>query len=134
MICPKCEAANPEGATTCRECGRPLTDAQPAGVRTVSKTSDTAVASLICGILGWSVLPVVGAVLAIILGHMARDEIHRSNGALGGDTMAALGLAFGYGGLALLAAAIMLVVLLAVLGIAIPVGLGLCGLCAVFGA
>lgn len=93
------------------------------------KTSDAAVASLICGILGWSFLPFVGAVLAVILGHMARADIKQSNGRLGGDTLAVFGLLLGYASLALVAVGIILLAFLLALGIAIPLGFGVCGMC-----
>jgi hypothetical protein len=95
----------------------------------VPKTSDAAVASLICGILGWSFLPFVGAVLAVILGHMARTDIKRSNGRLSGDTLAVFGLLLGYASLALIAVGIILLAFLIALGIAIPIGFGVCGMC-----
>ena len=94
------------------------------------RNSDTAIASLICGILGWSVLPVIGGILAIVLGHMAKNEIQQSEGSLGGDCMATLGLVLGYANLGLAAVSIVAVVLLGLLGIAIPLGLIGCGLCA----
>lgn len=137
MNCPTCGAANPKGRTTCQECGRPLpaTAATPpsAAAAPARKTSDMAIASLISGILGWSVLPFVGAVLAVVLGYMARDEIKRSGGTLEGDAMATIGMLLGYANLGLAALAIVAVVLLAVLGIAIPLVLALCGTCAFFG-
>jgi uncharacterized protein DUF4190/zinc ribbon protein len=133
MNCPKCDAPVPSGATTCRECGRPLATATSTRSQSPLKSSESAIASLICAILGWSVLPIVGAILAIVLGHMARDEIRRSDGAVGGGDIAALGLALGYGNLAVAVLGTITVVLLAGLGIAIPVGLSICGLCAAFG-
>ena len=64
-------------------------------------TSTTAIASLVSGILGWTFVPVLGSVLAIICGHMARSEIRRSNGTIDGDGMAIAGLVLGYAMLAL---------------------------------
>jgi hypothetical protein len=52
--------------------------------------------SLVLGILSWIALPFVGAVGAIICGHMARAEIRRSQGALDGDGQAVAGLVLGY--------------------------------------
>jgi len=134
MNCPHCEAPLPEGATTCRECGRTLeTNQNPSSPKTIH-TSETAIASLICALLGWSVLPVLGAVLAVILGHAAQSDIRDSDGTVGGDGLAALGLALGYANLGLAALAIIVVTVLALLGIAIPIlSLGLCGICALFG-
>ena len=42
------------------------------------QTSSLAVVSLVSGILGWSLLPLIGSIAAIITGHMARAEIRRS--------------------------------------------------------
>ena len=137
MNCPHCDAPNPENATTCQECGRPLPvtppygrDSVPArGTGSTLKTADTAIASLICGILGWSFLPFAGAVLAVILGHTAKVDIRRSGGQLGGDSIATLGLLLGYANLALFALGIIFLALLTALGIAIPIGIGVCSLC-----
>jgi hypothetical protein len=60
------------------------------------KTSTLAIISLVAGILGWTLLPFLGTIGAIITGHMARGEIHRSNGALDGDGMALIGLVLGW--------------------------------------
>ncbi|TAA28182.1 DUF4190 domain-containing protein [Pseudoxanthomonas winnipegensis] len=59
-------------------------------------TSSLAVVSLVFGILGWSLLPTIGALVAIITGHMARAEIRRSQGAMEGDGMAVAGLVLGW--------------------------------------
>jgi len=76
------------------------------------RTSGTAVASLILGILAWVVLPLIGAILAVVLGHIARSEIRRSPpGSVEGDGMAIAGLVLGYLHLGLLLVAIALVML-----------------------
>ena len=59
-------------------------------------TSSMATTSLIAGIIGWTVAPFLGALTAIITGHMAKKEIQESNGRLGGDGMATAGLVMGY--------------------------------------
>ncbi len=59
-------------------------------------TSAMAIVSLIAGILGWTLLPFVGSIAAIITGHMARSEIKRSNGQVDGDGLAIGGLVLGY--------------------------------------
>ena len=64
-------------------------------------TSALAIASLISGILGWTLLPWVGSLVAVITGHMARGEIRRSGGSLEGDGLAVGGLILGYAMLAL---------------------------------
>lgn len=61
------------------------------------RTSSTAVISLVFGILSWVVLPFIGAVVAIITGHMARAEIRRSvPGTVDGDGLALGGLILGW--------------------------------------
>lgn len=78
-----------------------------------SRTSGTAVASLVLGILTWIALPFIGAILAVVLGHVARGEIRRSPpGTVDGDGMAIAGLVLGYLHLALVAMAIVLVLML----------------------
>jgi type II secretion system protein G len=65
-------------------------------VRAGKNSSDLAVYSLIAAALGYTVLPFVGAVAAIITGHMALSEIRRSGGVLQGRGMALAGLILGY--------------------------------------
>lgn len=62
----------------------------------VRQTSSFAVVSLVAGILGWTLLPFLGSLAAIIFGHMARGEIRRSNGQLDGDGFAIAGLVMGW--------------------------------------
>lgn len=60
------------------------------------RTSTLAVVSLITGILGWTLLPWLGAIVAIITGHMARSEIRRDPENLEGDGLAVAGLVLGW--------------------------------------
>ncbi|WP_448142538.1 DUF4190 domain-containing protein [Stenotrophomonas bentonitica] len=60
------------------------------------QTSALALISLIAGILGWTALPFLGSVAAIIAGHLARAEIRRRPLELEGDGMALAGLILGY--------------------------------------
>lgn len=87
----------------------------------VIPTSNLAIISLVSGILGWTLLPTVGAVIAIITGHMAKAEIRRNNGLMGGNSAATWGLVLGYINVAFLILGICLVAVLLVLGISIPV-------------
>lgn len=74
------------------------------------RTSSTAVVSLVFGILTWVMLPLIGALVAIICGHIARGEIRRAApGTLDGDGMAIAGLVLGYVHLAFLVLALMVV-------------------------
>ncbi len=60
-------------------------------------THGSAIASLILGILAWTFLPFIGAILAVILGHLARSEIRRAPpGTFSGDSLAVAGLVLGY--------------------------------------
>lgn len=62
----------------------------------VRQTCSTAIISLVFGILSWIALPIIGAVVAIVCGHMARAEIRRSANTLDGDGLAVGGLVLGY--------------------------------------
>ena len=77
---------------------------------TVPRTSGTAIASLVFGVLSWIALPFIGALLAVVLGHSARGEIRRASpGAIDGDGMALAGLILGWVHLALFVAIIMFI-------------------------
>jgi len=65
------------------------------------QTSSLAVVSLVSGILGWSLLPLIGSIVAIVTGHMARSEIRRAPERLEGDGLALAGLILGYAMIAL---------------------------------
>jgi hypothetical protein len=74
-------------------------------------SSGTAITSLVLGVAAWTVLPVVGGLLAIGAGRAARREIQERG--LPGAGMARTGLMLGYANvLACVAAAIALVLLL----------------------
>ncbi|HBK46900.1 MAG TPA: hypothetical protein DDZ67_10810 [Xanthomonadaceae bacterium] len=62
----------------------------------VRQTSSLAIVSLVAGILGWTLLPFVGSIGAIITGHLARAEIRRNPGRLDGDGFAVAGLVLGW--------------------------------------
>ncbi|MGH2748077.1 MAG: DUF4190 domain-containing protein [Actinomycetota bacterium] len=59
------------------------------------RTSGFAVAALIFGVLGFLPLPLIGSVLAIFFGIVARRRIRESAGELGGYALANAGLALG---------------------------------------
>ncbi|MCI1709909.1 MAG: DUF4190 domain-containing protein [Chiayiivirga sp.] len=60
------------------------------------QTSTLAVVSLVFGVLGWVALPLVGSTVAIVTGHMARNEIRRAVDQFEGDGLAIAGLVLGY--------------------------------------
>ena len=76
-----------------------------------SRTSSLAVVSLVFGILTWCVLPFIGALVAIVCGHMARSEIRRApvGSVIEGDGMAVAGLVLGYVHLVFAAFVLMLI-------------------------
>lgn len=65
------------------------------------QTSSLAIVSVVSGVACWFVLPLVGAIIAVIAGHMAKNEIRDSAGRLGGVELANAGLVLGYIHLAL---------------------------------
>ena len=62
-------------------------------------TNQLAIVSLVAGIASFAILPVVGAIIAVITGHMARSQIRRTGE--GGSGLAVIGLILGYVHLAL---------------------------------
>jgi len=109
MFCSNCGATIPENSQFCNRCGQSVI--QTAAQQTVAptqpappigevETSGKALASLLTGIFGLLLFPI--AIIAIILGHMSRSEIRKSNGRLKGDGMATAGLVMGYGAFAII--------------------------------
>lgn len=92
----------------------------PAPSPVVTQTSALAIASLVGGILSWSAAPFVGAVVAIITGHMAKGEIRAARGLLTGDGMATVGLLLGYLQLAFGLLAVCAVLASLALGLSLP--------------
>ena len=66
------------------------------------QTSTLAIISLVAGILGWTVLPFLASIAAVICGHMARKEIRLAPDRLEGDGLAIAGLVLGYLSIAML--------------------------------
>jgi len=69
--------------------------------KTPAPTSSLSITSLIMGIISWVLIPIVGGIIAVITGHMAKKEIRASRGLLGGEGLATAGLLLGYANLAL---------------------------------
>lgn len=76
-----------------------------------NRTSTLAVISLVAGILGWTLLPFLGSLGAIITGHMARSEIRRSAGTVDGNGLAIAGLVLGWGSVVVTIIGILLAVM-----------------------
>jgi uncharacterized Zn finger protein (UPF0148 family) len=60
------------------------------------QTSGLAIASLVSGIAGWTIFPLLGSILAIFLGYAARNEIRRDPDRLTGEGLAVAGLVLGW--------------------------------------
>ena len=87
------------------------------------RTSSTAIISLVFGVLGWSALPLLGAIVAVITGHTARAEIRRAPaGTVEGDGLALAGLILGWANL-VVSVLIVMAVFLAFGGLAFLAGL-----------
>jgi len=83
--------------------------------------STLATISMISGILGWTIAPLLGSLVAIITGHMAKREIRESMGRLAGDGMATAGLIMGYLQLIPSVLCICIVLIMVLMGVSIPV-------------
>ena len=84
----------------------------PAGPPMLGRqTSSLAVALLVCGLLGWTLLPAIASIAAIITGHMARAEIRRNPDTMDGDGLAVAGLVLGWAMVVLSALGILLIIL-----------------------
>jgi len=95
--------------------------AVPPAVAPTVPISGLAIASLILGIGGLTVLPLLGSVVAIILGIMARNDIRQRPHEVSGDGIALAGIVLGW-----------IAVGLAVLSVVVFGALGACGLCGAF--
>jgi len=93
---------------------------QPYQTPPAKPNSNMALASLILGILGWTLAPGLASIAAIVTGHMAKNEIKSSMGQLGGDGMATAGLIMGYASVAIFLCICLAVAGMMAMGIAIP--------------
>jgi hypothetical protein len=86
-------------------------------------TNALAIVSLACGAAGMLVVPVVGSIVAVVTGHMARSQVRRTGEA--GAGMALAGLILGYAGLAIAAlVAVLIVIGVVVAGVFVLSGAG----------
>jgi len=65
-----------------------------APVPATAPTNQLAIVSLAAGVACYFILPVIGAVIAVITGHMARGQIRRTGES--GNGLALIGLILGY--------------------------------------
>lgn len=78
------------------------------------QSSGLAVASMVLGLAGLLLVPIVCSIAAVICGHMARSQIRKGEGRVGGDGMAMTGLITGYLGLVIYLALVAFFILLIV--------------------
>ncbi len=81
-------------------------------------TSTYATISLVAGVLAWIGVFGLGGVVAIIFGYLAKNEIRRSGGRIGGEGLANAGLILGYANVILVVIGFCLAAVLVALGIA----------------
>jgi hypothetical protein len=77
----------------------------------LKRTSTLAIISLVSGLLGWTLVPWLGSIAAIITGHMARAEIRREAETMEGDGMAIAGLVLGWSMVVLSVLAVLMIFL-----------------------
>jgi hypothetical protein len=98
-----------------------MTSASPTPeVLPTTRTSTMALVSLIAGIVGLTLLPIIGSIAAVVTGYMARKEIAASAGAITGSGMALAGLIMGWIGVVLSVVGLCIACLLLV---ALPAGI-----------
>ncbi|HST86943.1 MAG TPA: DUF4190 domain-containing protein [Ktedonobacterales bacterium] len=92
--------------------GQPYGYGQPYAGPMPPSTNGLAIASLICSIGSFVVLPGIAAVLGVIFGHFALGQIRASQGREEGRGMAIAGVILGYANLALCVLIVALVFLI----------------------
>lgn len=88
--------------------------APPAATRPAARrTNPLAVISLVAGLCGFSLVPLLGSIVAVITGHLALAQIQRSGEE--GSSLARAGLWLGYIAMALVVLAVAGVLLVVVI-------------------
>ena len=113
-FCANCGRDLSPSAIACPNCGHPGPAAGTAAVAPApgKRTEGFAIASLVCGIVGFFAVPIVGSVLAIVFGSVARKRI-ADDPDLGGTEMARAGIIIGWIGVVLGLLAIVFFIVLA---------------------
>jgi hypothetical protein len=95
MLCPKCNSPLDEPSQACPQCSSTAVEnSKPA-------LDGKALASVLLGVLSM-VLTIFAGIPAVVLGHLSRASVRRSQGRLKGNGLALAGLIMGYASLALL--------------------------------
>ncbi len=127
QTCPHCSSPIQAGAAFCPTCGNslsgatvpplaraPVSPAVPVAYAGPQQTSGMATASLVCGIAAYLILPLLAAIPAIVLGHLALSDIKKKAGQLKGNGLAIAGMVMGY------AQVVLIPFILIIAAIAIP--------------
>jgi hypothetical protein len=86
---------------------------QPGSYAIARPTNTLAIVSMVLGIASYVFLPVIGAIAAVVTGHMARSQIKRTGE--GGSGFALAGLILGYVHLAIAVIVIGIIVIAVVI-------------------
>ncbi len=84
-------------------------------------TNTMALTSMIAGIIGWTIAPLLGSLAAIITGHMAKRELREGMGRESGDGMATAGLVMGYLQIIPSVLCICVILVMLAMGMSIPI-------------
>lgn len=95
MFCPKCKTKNLDDAVRCVKCGVELFPGSDKPLVGPPESSAKALLSFLLGILGIACLWILAGIPAVLLGLLARRDIQRSGGRLGGDGLALAGIVLG---------------------------------------
>ncbi len=72
-----------------------------SGGSAAPENNTMALVSLISSILGLTILPILGSIVGLITGYMAKKQIEESGGAEGGENLAKWGIILGWVGIGL---------------------------------
>lgn len=92
--CAHCGRELSPAAIACPNCGHPGPGAAPA-IAPGKRTEGFAIASIVCSVTSFFFLPIVGGILGIIFGHVARRRIAEDPD-LGGAEIARAGIIVGW--------------------------------------
>jgi len=79
-----------------------LNNSETPGMSSEPQTDSKAIGSLVCGIASVTIFSIIAGIPAIILGHISRSDIRKSEGRLKGEGLALAGLIMGYISLAII--------------------------------
>lgn len=113
-FCAECGTEIATGAPACPNCGRPQLVAT-----TARRTDGQAVASLVLGIAGIVICPIVCSIIAIVLGNQAKARL-AADPALEGEGLARAGVILGYVGLGVFGVMVLVWMLIAAFAFVVP--------------